>query len=68
MLESLDKNTEAEKAVSKFTATELNRDEGMILLILKLNSIFQIETTDEAYDTYSKIFNFTRQENIDMND
>ena len=33
MLESLENNAKAEKAVSEFTADELNTDQGMELLI-----------------------------------
>ena len=68
MLKSLENNAKAEKAVSEFTAAELNTDEGMELLITKLDSIFQNETIDEAYDTYSKFINFSRKEDSDMND
>lgn len=45
MLESLDNTAKAE---SKLTTVELNRDEGMKLLILKLDSIFKSKTKDEA--------------------
>lgn len=48
MLESVDNNAKAEKDVCKFTAAKLNTDEGMTLLILKLDSIFDSDTTDEA--------------------
>ena len=68
MLESLDNNTKTEKAVSECTAAELNTDEGMELLISKLDSIFQSVTIDEACNTYSKFINFSRKENSDMND
>ena len=40
----------------------------MKLLIDKLDSIFQSETIDEAYSTYSKFINFSRKENIEMSD
>lgn len=45
LLESLDNTAKAE---SKLTTVELNRDEGMKLLILKLDSIFKSKTKDEA--------------------
>lgn len=45
LLESLDNTPKAE---SKLTTMELNRDEGMKLLILKLDSIFKSKTKDEA--------------------
>ena len=62
-MESLDNNTKAEKAVSEFTATELNSEEGMELLTAKLDCVFQSETIGEAYETYSKFINFLLQEN-----
>ena len=51
LLQSLDNNTKAEKAVTEFTATELNSDAGMELLIAKLDSVFQSKTLEEAYET-----------------
>ena len=68
ILASLDNNAKAEKAVSEFTAAELNTDKGMELLISKLDSIFQGEAIVEAYDTCSKFTNYSRQENSDIND
>ena len=59
LLESLDNNTKTEKAVSEFTAAKINLDASMELLIAKLDSVFQSETTDEAYETYSKFINFS---------
>ena len=59
LLESLDNNTNTEKAVSEFTAAKINSDASMELLIAKLDSVFQSETTDEAYETYSKFINFS---------
>ena len=64
LLESLDNNTKAEKTFSEFTATELNSDGGMA----KLDSVFQSETIDEAYETYPKFINILRQVNNDMGD
>ena len=64
MLESLCNNTKAEKAASEFTAAESIIDEGIELLISKLNSILQSKMIDEAYDTYSKLINFSHKEMI----
>ena len=47
LLESLGSNAKAEMAVSKFTATKLDLDGGMELLIAKLDSVFQSKTIDE---------------------
>ena len=35
-------------------------------LIAKLDNVIQSETIDEAYETYSKVINFSRQENNNM--
>ena len=40
----------------------------MELLTAKLDSVFQSETIDEAYEACSKFINFSRQENNDMGD
>ena len=66
LLESLDNNTKAEKAVSEFNGTELNSDGGMELLTAKLDNVIQSETINEAYETYSKVINFSQQENNNM--
>ena len=68
ILASLDNNAKVEKAVSEFTAAELNTDKGMELLISKPDSIFQGDAIVEAYDTCSKFINYSRQENSDIND
>ena len=47
LLESLGNNTKTEKAVSEFTVAKINY------------SVFQSETIDEAYETYSKFINFS---------
>ena len=58
----------AEKAASDFAANELNSDEGMTILMNKLDSEFQNETIDEAYEMYSKLINFIRKDHCDMSD
>ena len=59
MLESFENKIKAENAVGEFNAAELNTDEGMEILIAKLDSI---------YYTSSKFINFSRKENGDMNE
>ena len=68
LLESLDCNAKAEKAVSELTANELNTNEGMNLLITKLDNVFLSETIDEAYNTYSKIINYKRNDDENITD
>ena len=49
---------ESEKAVDHLTAMELNTDNGMKTLLNKLESVFQSEAIDEAYNVYSMFINF----------
>ena len=68
LLESLDCNSKAEKAVSELTVNELNTSDGMNILFGKLDIVFQSETIDEAYNTYSKFINYKQNEDEDIND
>lgn len=68
LLESLEHDVKAQKTASDFTVNELNSDEGMKILMNKLDSIFQNETTDEAYEAYIKFLNLTRKDHCDMSD
>ena len=67
LLDSLEGNAKAEKAVSDLTATELNNGEGINTLFTKPNLVLKDETVDEAYITYSNFisFNKTRQNEYD---
>ena len=67
-LKSLEGNTKAEKAVSDLTPTDLNTDQGMNLLFEKLDKVFQSETIDEAYSTYSAFISFKRTDQMNMSD
>ena len=68
LLESLEGNPKAEKAVSDLTATDLNTDQGMNLLFEKLDKVFQSETIDETYSTYSAFVSFKRTDQMNMSD
>ena len=57
LLDSLEGNAKAEKAVPDLTATELNNDEG-ITLFVKLYLAFKNETVDEVHSTYSNFISF----------
>ena len=48
LLEALERNQKAEKAVSDLTATQLNVDDGSKVLFDKFDTAFQAETTDDA--------------------
>ena len=58
ILESLEGNVKSEKAVSESTATDVNNENGMKLLIEKLNKVFESDKIDEAYLVYSRFINF----------
>ena len=60
-LDSLDGNAEAEKAVSELTAVELNVENGLNLLLEKLDKVFQEEIIDEAYNVYSSFINLSKR-------
>ena len=60
-LDSLDGNAEAEKAVSELTAAELNVENGLNLLLEKLDKVFQEEIIDEAYNVYSSFINLSKR-------
>ena len=58
ILESLEGNAKAEKAVSELTATDVNNENGMKLLIEKLSKVFESDKINEAYLVYSRFINF----------
>ena len=65
---STKKRTKAGKAIDQLTPTELNADDGMETLPNKLDSVFQSEAIGEAYNIYSMLINFSRAENVDINE
>ena len=68
LLQSLNGCKKAEKAVSNLTAELLYVDDGLNVILEKLNAVFQSEEIEDAYFTYSKFSNFKRQQNTTMND
>ena len=52
LLELLTGNAKAEKAVSELTATDVNNENGLKLLIEKLDEVFESDKIDEAYLVY----------------
>ena len=68
LLESLDSNAKAEKAVREFTANELNTNDGMDILIGKLDYVFQSEKIDEACSTFSNFIKNKRNDDEDITD
>ena len=68
LLQSLCNNKKPEKTVSNLTATELHNDNGLNLLLTKLDSAFQSEDIEDAYNTYLKFSYMKRQSDTSMND
>ena len=68
LLQSLCNNKKAEKTVSNLTATELHNDNGLNLLLTKLDSAFQSEDIGDAYNTYLKFSYMKCQSDTSMND
>ena len=60
VLQTLSGNKRAEKAVSCFTAEELNVDTGLKTVTDKLAAAFQDEKAENAYNSYSKFINCKR--------
>ena len=67
LLQSLCNNKKAEKTVSNLTATELRNDNGLNLLLTKLDRAFQSEDIDDAYNTYLKFSYMKSQSDTSMN-
>ena len=67
-METLDENIKAEKAVSELTASSLNVDTSLKLLLDKLDMMFKAEKVDDAYRAYSNFNVFVKKEGLSMND
>ena len=68
LLEALDGNIKAEKAVENITVHDINNYNGINFLIEKLNYIFKSEKIDDAYVAYSKFIKFDKPEDLPMNE
>ena len=66
LLEALDENVRAEKAVSKVTASNLNAGTGLKELLDKLDLTFKAEKVDDAYSAYSNFNVFVKKEELYM--
>ena len=60
ILELLEGNAKAEKAVSELTATDVDTESGVTILIKKLDKVFKSVKINEAYLTFSKFINFQK--------
>ena len=52
LLDSLEGNAKAEKAIADIKAEERNNDDGVKVIIEKLDQVFLEESADEAYKVY----------------
>ena len=52
LLQSLNGNKKAQKAVGNLTADMLSNDNGLNIVLEKLGAIFQSEEIEDAYFTY----------------
>ena len=68
LLQFLNENKKAEKAVSKLTVTDLNVDDGLENLLEKLDSTFKTEKTQESYNVYKDFNKFQQLEDVSIND
>ena len=68
LLQSLTGNKKAEKAVANLTAENLFNDNGLNIVLEKLDAVFQSEEIEDSYFTYSKFSNFKRQQNMTIQD
>ena len=68
LLQFLNENKKAEKAVSKLTVTDLNVDDGLENLLEKLYSTFKMEKTQESYNVYKDFNKFQQLEDVSIND
>ena len=67
LLEVLDGNIKAEKAVENITVHDINNSNGINFLNEKLNHIFKSEKIDDAYVAYSKYIKCDKPEDLPMN-
>ena len=68
LLDSLDGNAKAEKAVSELTVAELNVENGLNLLLKKLDKVFQDDNIDEVSNVYSSFTNLSKREDMSINE
>ena len=66
LLESLDGNHKAEKAVADLTADELNKGDGLKILLEKLDVSFQADKIDDAYRTYVDFNSYMKSPHISI--
>ena len=68
LLQSLCQNQKVKKVISTIALTDLNKDDGLNVLLDKLNEFFKTEQTQYLYYTCTKFNNFSRSEEMDINE
>ena len=68
LLELLEGNAKAKKALSEWTATDVNNENGVKLQIEKLDEVFERDKIDQAYLVYSRFINFHKSDEMSMTD
>ena len=68
LLESLEGNAKAEKAVSELTAIDVDNENVMKLLIEKLEKVFESDKIDKACLVYSRFINFHKLDEMSITD
>ena len=68
LLELLEGNAKAKKALSEWTATDVNNENGVKLQIEKLDEVFERDKIDQAYLVYSRFINFHKSYEMSMTD
>ena len=68
LLDALEGNVKAKKAVQDLRVEELNTTDGMNTLLNILDVVFKIENVDEAYNAYSKFITFQKHSEMKMTD
>ena len=68
LLRSIVDNKKAEKAVSKLTVHDWNRETGVDALIEKLDNAFKDEIVEDTYSIYLKSTNLEKQPSMSLSD
>ena len=68
LLDSLEGNGKAEKAIADIKAEEVNNGDGIKVIIDKLDQIFLEESVGEAYKVYSSFINYNKSNEITISE
>ena len=68
LLDALEGNVKAEKAVQDLREEALNTTDGANILLNKSDVVFKSEKVDKAYNAYSKFITFQKHSEMTMTD